>query len=373
MLAVAFILFLAAAAYPIAGYPLLALLLARLRPRRWSEAPFAGSVAHVITVFNEEQRVGPKLENTVALQPPPGGLRTVVVDDGSTDRTREIVAGFRDRGIELIACPRRGKERAQQDAIRRVAADVIVFSDAAAAIAPEAIELLVRPFSDPEVAAVSGTDSLPSSASGEDLYVRFEMRLRESESLVGSLVGLSGCFFAVRRSIAEQLSEDVPSDMAAALLAILSGRRAVAGTRARCTYAATPSLQREFARKRRTVLRGLRCLWRYRRAMTSRPVVAWQVWSHKCCRFLVPWWLLAAAGTAAIAALRGQAWGRGVVAAAGVAAAVAAAAVAFGRIREFAPARAVGFLVVSNAAVIAAWVDWLLGRRSLTWMPTARG
>ena len=363
------------AAYPLLIYPVLVLGWSRLRPRRWAEGPFEGRVAHVITVHNEQARIRGKLENALAMVPPPGGIGTFVVSDGSTDGTEAVVKEFAARGVTWIGCPRRGKEEAQIEAVRRIDAPLLVFSDASATIDAAALTSLLAPFRDPEVAAVSGNDRLDVNArgTGEDLYVRYEMAVRRAESLAGSLVGLSGCFFAVRREIAEQLLPSVPSDLGAALICIRSGKRAVAQEQALCTYAATEEAEKEFRRKRRTALRGLRALLAYRQALTQGdPIAVWQVLSHKVMRFLVPVWLGLGAVFAACGAARGEALALLEIWAFAGAGVLALSPLIVRPLRRSTPLRALGFLALSNAAVLAAWLDLLGGKDFSTWSPTRR-
>jgi hypothetical protein len=375
MLLAAFIACLLLAAYPILLYPPLVLLVARLRPRRWRRAPYEGRVAHVITVYNEERRIAVKLDNALAVQAPPGGVETIVVSDGSDDGTQAIVARYEPRGVRWLDRPRRGKERAQLDAIAATAADVIVFSDASTELEPQALVRLLEPFADPQVAAVSGTDVLvnPSGGTGEDLYVGFEMRVRRAESLAGSLVGVSGCFFAARRELCERFVPDVPSDLGTALLAIGQRLRAVAADDARCRYESTPSTEREFQRKKRTALRGLRGLLAYRAALwRGRPLQIWQVLSHKVLRFLIPLWAAAAAACLAVAARTGATWALLLLLAAVPLVALALLSVRWPALRGSRPLRALGFLVLTVAAVGAAWFGLFRQRRDALWAPTRR-
>lgn len=360
------------AIYPIVLYPLFVMLVARVRPRPWSTAPVQSALAHIVTVHNEERRIRAKLENCLRLQCPPGcSLETIVVSDGSSDATEAIVREYRERGVRYLALPRRGKEWAQIDAVQTCDAQLLVFSDAAALIEPAALAPLLAPFADRHVHAVSGTDvpDAPAAATGEGLYVRFEMAVRRAESLAGSLVGLSGCFFAVRREIALAWIPEVPSDMSSALLAIRRGGRAVAADQARCTYAAAPSLGAEFSRKRRTVHRGLRCLWEYRDVLApSRPLISWEVASHKLLRFSIPIWMLLALAAVLIALARYAQPGLLAWAVLGGALAIALGT----QLRRARPVRALVFGVVSVAAVLLAWKDFLTGKREVRWIPTAR-
>jgi hypothetical protein len=370
-----FLVCVALAAYPIVVYPIWILALSRVRGRPWEEGAFEGSVAHVITVHNEEGRIRRKLENSLSLASPPGGISTIVASDGSTDGTEAVVREYAERGVAWLGCPRRGKEDAQIDAVRSTAAPVIVFSDASTTIDHDALLALLAPFRDPSVAAVSGSDRLDTGGkgTGEDLYVRYEMAVRRAESLAGSLVGLSGCFFALRRDIAERLLPSVPSDMGAALICICQRKRAVAQERARCTYAATMDAEKEFRRKRRTALRGLRGLVAYREAMTcGTPISAFQVLSHKAMRFLVPIWLCLAVALAACGVARGEALALVEISVTGAMCVLGAASFALPELRGATPLRALGFFFLSNAAVLAAWWDLLAGRELSTWSPTAR-
>lgn len=364
------------AVYPVLVYPLLVLALGRIRPKPWLTGPASAEIAHIVTVYNEEARIAKKLQNCVSLKWPTScPHETIVASDGSTDGTERIVREFADRGIRWLACPRRGKEAAQIDAVRSTRAPLLVFSDAAALLEPEALDALLEPFRDPSVLAVSGTDVLEAQDvdTGEGLYVRFEMAVRRAESLAGSLVGLSGCFFAVRREIALQWIPGIPSDMASALLSIAAGGRAVAARDARCVYSVTRRAGSEFARKRRTALRGLRCLWHHRRTLSpTRPLVSWEILSHKWWRFSMPFWIVAALASALLALAVW--WPVLAWLAVGALLLVVAWTWIAGRsaVRGTMASRATVFLGVSLAAVFAAWSDFLRGRDEATWTPTAR-
>lgn len=362
-----------AIAYPIAIYPLLVQLLARVRPRPWRTGETDLKVAHLITVFNEERRIALKLDNALALEPPAGGLETVVISDGSDDGTERIVRGYADRGVRWIGCERQGKERAQMTAIRSIDAEILVFSDASSLLEKDSMIELIRPFADPSVAAVSGTDRLETvgTETGEDLYIGYEMRLRRAESRAGSLVGLSGCYFAIRREVCERWVPEVPNDMGSALIAIAMGRRAVAVDGARCTYGATTSTTREFQRKKRTALRGLRGLIAYRCALTRGGwVEAWQVFSHKVMRFLAPFFAVAAVATLAVGSWIGLFWAQLLLA--GSVALVATALAGMLAPARLRPLRGASFLVLSMAAVGSAWFSILKRDRAALWAPTER-
>ncbi len=279
--------------------------------------------------------------------------------------------GYADRGVRWIGCERQGKERAQMAAIRSIDAEILVFSDASSLLEPDSLNELIRPFADPTVAAVSGTDRLEGESTGEDLYVGYEQRLRRAESRAGSIVGLSGCYFAVRREVVDRWVPDVPNDMGSALVAIATGRRAVSVESARCTYGATTSTAREFRRKRRTALRGLRGLIAYREALTRGGwIESWQVLSHKVIRFFAPFFALTALAMLVAGSWAGWLWARLLLAVA--VAALAAALVGILARARLRLLRAAGFFVLSMAAVGSAWLSILKRDRAALWTPTER-
>jgi len=367
---------LVAAAYPIVIYPLLILVVAKLRPRPWKDEPYQGPIAHIIAVHNEEARIRGKLENSLALVPPPGcTVETIVASDGSTDGTEAIVREFEGRGVRLVAIPRQGKESAQITAIATTQAPIIVFSDAAAIVERASLAPITGPFADPEVLSVSGTDVVRRNAppTGEDLYVRYEMAVRRAESLAGSLVGLSGCFFAARRQVALGFQVHVTSDMGGALLAIRQGGRSVAADDARCTYQTTRAMKDEFQRKRRTVLRGLWCLWEFRDLLFRRPLlVAWQVFSHKWCRFAVPVWLFLAAVLVVAEMAISREWLHWGLVVLGAGTAIGVIGLISSQIRKILLAKAFAFFMISLVAVLFAWFDFFRGQDEVTWKPTIR-
>src|SRR5713101_1135795 len=94
--------------YVYAGYPCLIFLLAHLRPRPVRKAPVLPPVSFIIAAYNEERVIAAKLENTFALDYPPERLEVMVVSDGSTDATEEIVRTRFAGRVKLLALPRQG-------------------------------------------------------------------------------------------------------------------------------------------------------------------------------------------------------------------------------------------------------------------------
>jgi len=290
------------AIYAYLGYPallkLISLILANpVRAREPDTWPF---ISITIPVYNEERVIGATLDALLAADYPADRRQILVVSDASTDRTDEIVRGYADRGVELLRMPvRGGKTAAENAALQNLRGDIVVNTDASVRIAPAALKLLLARFSDPEIGVASGRDVSVARAPGdsnlgESQYVGYEMWVRDLESRVGSLVGASGCFYAILRELHVTLFPSALSrDFACALIAHEHGYRAVSVNEAICYVPRVQSLQREYTRKVRTLTRGLETLW-YKRSLMNPlryGLFAWMLASHKLVRWLAPWGL----------------------------------------------------------------------------------
>jgi cellulose synthase/poly-beta-1,6-N-acetylglucosamine synthase-like glycosyltransferase len=339
------------------GYPLLLALLARLSPRTIRRAPIAPPVSLVIAVYNGERALARKLDATLALVYP-GPLQILVASDGSTDGTHAIAERYADRGVELVALPRRGgKEAAQAAAIARARGEILVFTDVTAELEPNALAAIVQPFADPTIGAVSSEDRV-STDGGEGAYVRFEMALRRLESEASSLVGLSGSFFAIRRELGTPWASDLASDFRSALEAARRGYRAVAEPTALASFTAMTDVSREWERKVRTVRRGIAVLFAYRDLLAPR---------HGRVAFSLLGQL--AASAIAAPANRPAALVFGVQVVAYALGGLSLVQPAFAR---FTLARLGGFFMLVNASMLVAWGHHFRGERAVVWEPTRR-
>src|SRR6185436_8673453 len=170
----------------------------------------------------------------------------------------------------------------------------------ATALPPDAVSSIVANFADPSVGCVSSVDRFVDAdgrVSGEGAYVRYEMWLRTLETRVRGLVGLSGSFFAARREVCRPWAVDRQSDFSTALNAARLGLRAVLDPETAGYYRNIDDDRAEGGRKARTIVRGLAVLARNARMLNPfrYGLFAWQLASHKLCRWLVPFAMIAAA------------------------------------------------------------------------------
>jgi glycosyltransferase involved in cell wall biosynthesis len=381
MLKTLFWLFLFLSLYSYFIYPLLLVLLAKLQVRLKSSgidaAPNVPSLTLIVTAFNEQTRIREKIDNMLALDYPAERLELIIASDCSTDDTDAIVGEFAARGVRLVrAAERLGKENAQWCAIQQASGDILVFSDVATQMPADALRKLVAYFADENVGAVSSEDRFLSdngAIAGEGAYVRYEMWLRQMESNLAGLVGLSGSFFAARKSVCKQWDIHCPSDFNTALNCARAGYRAVTAADVLGFYKDLKDPQKEYQRKVRTVLRGITAVARHPDvlSLTRFQLFALQVWSHKIMRWGVPWFLaslflvslaLAGDGWFYTLALLGQLAFYG----------VAIAAHSNESIKNHGVARIIYFFVQVNVAIAEATVKFFSGKRMTTWQPSAR-
>lgn len=169
-------------------------------------------VSILVPAHNEAAVAAAKIENALALDYPPELLEIVLASDGSTDDTAEIArrtaeahaAGDRVRVFDFAV--NRGKIAVLNESVPKLSGEIVVFSDAAALFAPDAIRKLVRNFADPQVGAAGGIYKVhrPDSATTgvqEDFYWRYETFLKTLEASMGSVLGAHGQIHAVRKEL----------------------------------------------------------------------------------------------------------------------------------------------------------------------------
>jgi cellulose synthase/poly-beta-1,6-N-acetylglucosamine synthase-like glycosyltransferase len=369
--------------YAYAGYPILLWLLAAVRPRRPERAPPDEwpLISFSLPAYNEEASIAATLERLLEVDYPADRRDILVISDASTDRTDEIVRGFAARGVKLLRLPeRRGKTAAENAAREHLRGEIVVNTDASVRIHRAGLKPLIRQFADPAVGLASGRDVSVTRLErdlnvGESGYVGYEMWVRDLETRVGSIVGASGCFYAIRKPLhMAPVPEALSRDFAAALVTREHGLRAVSVREALCFVPRIASIRREYRRKVRTMTRGLGTLWFKRRLMNPLRygLFAWSLLSHKLARWLVPWALAAACVALLLLAPR-ETWAALILAAGLVVLALAAVGWWWPEGRPAPRLAAVcAYFVSGMLAAFAAWTKALGGELHAVWEPTRR-
>lgn len=363
--------------YAYAGYPLALFLISLARSRPVRKKPVQPTVALIITAHNEERRILEKLNNSLLLEYPRERLDIVVASDCSTDATDKIVKSFEASGVRLVRSEAKGgKEAAQKLAVESTTAEVLVFSDTATILEPRAIATIVSNFSDETVGCVSSVDrfiDVDGVVSGEGAYVRYEMSLRRLETQVNTLVGLSGSFFAARRGVCQNWAPDLQSDFNTLLNSVRVGLRGVADSDSVGFYRNLADQRKEYERKVRTVVRGISVFMRSLSLLNPirYHLFAWQLFSHKLCRWLVPFAMIIALITNGVLAASSGFYQATLLAQATFYA-LALAYIATRRIPSLGLLRLPSFFVMVNVSILDAWVRYLRGERIVSWNPSKR-
>ena len=290
----------AALFYTYAGYPLLLGLVSAFRPQRVQRGEIEPAVSVIITAYNEERDLKTKLENTLALDYPRDLLEIIVASDCSTDRTDEITREFSAQGVRLCRQSERlGKTAAQNSAVEQARGEIILFSDATSLYERDVLRAIVPNFADAKVGCVAGrlvyVDGSDSDVGrGARSYWGYETFLKKHESRAGSLIGASGCLYAVRKAAYVPLYHEACSDFIIATKMVEQGLRAIYEPDAVCTEQTNRQSDKELKMRVRIIAQTFTDLWRHR-AMVN-PLrggfYGVQLLSHKVMRYLVPFFLM---------------------------------------------------------------------------------
>jgi hypothetical protein len=283
---------------------------------------------------------------------------------------------FESSGVRLVRVEKRGgKEAAQKLAVDAAANEILVFSDVATILPPDGIRNIVKNFHDPTVGCVSSVDriiGLGPKSGGEGVYVRYEMFLRNLETRVGTLVGLSGSFFAARKEVCRNWAVDLQSDFHTLVNAVKLGLRGVSDSDSVGYYKNISDEAREFERKVRTVLRGINVLMASLPAMNPfrYGLFSWQLLSHKLCRWLVPFAMILAFISNAFLAFGAPVYRYAFLLQLGF------YLIAFAKLpslfgRHYA-LRIPSFFVLVNLSILYAWYRYVRGQRMVSWVPSER-
>jgi len=362
--------------YAYFGYPFVLWAFTKFRSRNILKQEIFPRVSIIIAARNEADQIRQKIEHTLALDYPAERRDIIVASDASDDGTDEIVREYARRGVRLVRAPeRRGKEHVQGLAVVAAKGEILVFTDAATILDPDALWRLMANFADPTVGAVSTEDVIVDAhgnPTAEGLYVRYEMWVRRLEGRFHSLVGLSGSCFAIRKELCGAWSPVLASDFMGALRAARNGYRAIADSEALGKFVALVSTQAETRRKIRTFLRGITVLManldllnplRYGR-------FAFQLVSHKLLRFVVPFLLLTILITSAF--LRSEPLYGAIFWAQVAFYVLACAGGIVSPLQRSRLVRTAYFFIMVQWAILRAWGKYALGQQQVTWEPSRR-
>lgn len=367
----------AATIYAYVGYTLLVWLVSLVRPRRIQRSEIEPTVSVIIAAYNEEAGLRAKLENTLRLDYPADKLEIIVASDCSTDRTDDIAREYSARGVRLVRQAERfGKTAVQNLAVESARGEIVLFSDATTVYQPDALRQVLPNFADTSVGCVAGKliyidPAATDTGRGARSYWNYETFLKERESLACSLIGVSGCLYAVRRAAYVPMYPEACSDFLIATKMVEQDLRAVYEPRAVCTEETNRRTDKELRMRVRVIAQTYTDLWRHRHMMNPLRAgfYAVQLVSHKVMRYMVPVFLVGL--FAASAALSAQHWFYALAfAAQTVFYLTALMAWLFERAGKRVGVLALPlYFVLANAAAAFAFYKFLRGERFASWQP----
>jgi len=290
---------LAVCVYIYFGYPLLLWVVSRLRPRPVREADVTPLATFIIPAYNEERNIAAKVENTLSLDYPADRIEVLVMSNGSTDRTDEIVRGFTDPRVQLVALPRPGKMDALNEGARRAAGEILVFTDADFLLDHHTLREMARKFADPEVGGVCGARNTTvkrdgdSTGEGEGMYARWDKWQKVRESRIGSVFAADGLLYAIRRELYTPIVDPAQSDdMAISMRVVVQGYRLLYEPNATAYEKATVRAAEEFRRKIRITNHSVSALLKLGAPLVTSGFYSVELLSHKLIRHFIAYFLI---------------------------------------------------------------------------------
>jgi cellulose synthase/poly-beta-1,6-N-acetylglucosamine synthase-like glycosyltransferase/peptidoglycan/xylan/chitin deacetylase (PgdA/CDA1 family) len=303
VLVVITILFVAVGALAIGRTVLLLALAGRHARRRRSPAwswgpPVTEPVSVIVPAYNEKEGIAAAVRSLAAGDHP--GIEVIVVDDGSTDGTADIVESLRLPNVDVISKPNGGKASALNAGIAAARHELVVMVDGDTVFEPDSVRRLVQPFADPSVGAVAGNvkvgnrHSLVARWQHIEYVIGFNLdrRLYETLRCMPTVPGAIGAFrrraliSAARLSGSREateggraptngawqaISDDTLAEDTDITMALLrAGWQVVYEERARAWTEAPVTLAELWKQRYRWSYGTMQAMWKHRRALVEK-------------------------------------------------------------------------------------------------------
>lgn len=254
-------------------------------------------VTVLIPAHNEEKEILNTVENKLnELDYPQDKLEVIVIDDGSTDKTVELLNTLEDDKLKIIKInERKGKTNALNEGLKQATGEIIVFSDANTLYEKNAIRKLVSNFADEQVGYVTGRMVTIKKegcliSEGTSAYTLYENFLRKQETAIGSIIGCDGGIDAVRKKLFHPIDPQMIPDFYIPLKVIEQGYRVVYEPDAVSKERVPEVTTNEFKMRVRVIVRSFNAIFHMRHLLvpSQYPLFSFQLISHKILRYLVP-------------------------------------------------------------------------------------
>jgi biofilm PGA synthesis N-glycosyltransferase PgaC len=292
--------------YAYCGYAAWLWVYSRLRSRSTFQKPITPTVSIIIAARNEEANLPQKLEDLRLLDYPHDRLQIVIASDGSTDRTEDILVERAAYILPVILDKSNGKACALNRAVEQATGEILVFLDVRQHVDSDAVSRLVSCFADPAVGAVSG-ELLLEKSSGESsstalgIYWKLEKAVRKLESASGSVVGVTGAIYAIRRELYTEIpTGTILDDVFVPMYVARAGKRVIFLPSAIARDRIFNEPGKEFLRKVRTLTGNYQLLQLAPWLLSPTNPLLFRFISHKLIRLLVPLFLVLMLATSAM-------------------------------------------------------------------------
>jgi peptidoglycan/xylan/chitin deacetylase (PgdA/CDA1 family)/GT2 family glycosyltransferase len=251
----------------------------RRRTRRLHRRPLrhVGPVSVVVPAYNEAANIGATVRSLVAGDYP--GVEVIVVDDGSTDGTADIVEALGLPGVFVLRQANAGKPAALNNGIGYARGDLVVLVDGDTVFAPDAVGRLVQPFADPSVGAVAGNTKVANRRGllGRWQHLEYvigfnlDRRMFDVGRCMPTVPGAIGAFRRAALHDAGGLSEQTLAEDTDLTMAVIRSGWRVAYEPAAVAWTEVPATLRQLWRQRYRWCYGtMQAMWKHRRALTQR-------------------------------------------------------------------------------------------------------
>ena len=258
------------------------------------------TVSLLVAAYNEEELIGEKIKNTLALNYPKGKIQFIFTTDGSSDSTPDQVRKFPEVTLLHIDA-REGKMAAIKRAIPFIKGEIAVFTDANTFLNKDALLELVKHYQNPRVGAVAGEkrilvpETADASSAGEGFYWKYESLLKKWDYALYSGVGAAGELFSIRTALYQPVESDtIIDDHMIAMRIAENGYIIAYEPNAYALETASADVKEELKRKIRIAAGGMQSILRLKKSANPfhNPIFTFQYISHRVLRWTITPFLL---------------------------------------------------------------------------------
>lgn len=238
-------------------------------------APVTEPVTVLVPAYNERECIASTVRSLTESDHP---IEVIVIDDGSTDGTADIVEAMWLRDVHVVRQVNGGKPAALNNGLAHASHDLVVMMDGDTVFEPSTVRELVQPFGDPRVGAVAGNakvgnrDTLIGAWQHIEYVMGFNLD-RRMYDVLGCMPTIPGAVGAFRRQALERvggMSEDTLAEDTDITMALhRDGWRVVYAERARAWTEAPESVQQLWSQRYRWSYGTMQAIWKHRRAVVE--------------------------------------------------------------------------------------------------------